>query len=692
MINSFKIGTKLMTGFLLVLLLTVLVAAAGVYIINVSGEQTRELYRVTQIAANVQTIQSLVLSAELMSERGSATRDVKYQTEAAGYLDKVAKIATDAKEISHLDETKNGLDKIIATVTKFKTEDAQWYKDDAARFEIRKNQQAKGAEVIKALNEVRKSVSDLGDAAIKTVPGIEEPVMSPPRFFPLLRSIDDVIIDFWTIRRLVALFDASTDNDKTIFDDGRIAISQNVATSVAELRKKLETTLESIKLEKNRELMGLAIKAVDGYVTVQQQYAAATMALGKLQDGITATGEQVVSQVDELVELMGKQVAEALTREETESARGLKLIYALTGIAIVLSICISVLLTRNITSGTKLIVDAMTKIATKGDLSVEFAPAFLARGDELGDLARGAELIVKDYQSVDKLAGELAHGNWNLNVRVKSDQDSMNRRLSQMLDDVNSVLREINTSVAQVATGSTEISSAAQSLSNGAQSSAASLEEISASMNEIQGQTKANASSASSARDLAQKMTTAATAGQTAMRDMNDSMGRITTNSQEVQRVIKVIDDIAFQTNLLALNAAVEAARAGQHGKGFAVVAEEVRNLAARSAKAAHETATLIANSSDEIKKGGEVATHTGTVLDSIVEQVKQTSDLISGIAVASDEQAQGVGQVTIGLQQIDGVIQQNTAAAEESASAANEMSGMAKSLQNIVGKFELRK
>ncbi|MDR1053018.1 MAG: methyl-accepting chemotaxis protein, partial [Planctomycetaceae bacterium] len=201
----------------------------------------------------------------------------------------------------------------------------------------------------------------------------------------------------------------------------------------------------------------------------------------------------------------------------------------------------------------------------------------------------------------------------------------------------------------------------------------------------------ANAQSASEARDLAHSATKAAADGQEAMKQMNEAMVRITKNSNEIQRVIKVIDDIAFQTNLLALNAAVEAARAGAHGKGFAVVAEEVRNLAARSAKAAQETSELISTSGREIEKGGEVSGRTSDVLNSIVEQVKQTADLVGGIAIASNEQAQGVSQVTIGLQQIDAVTQQNTAAAEESASAANEMSSMAAKLQNLVAKFQLR-
>jgi len=335
--------------------------------------------------------------------------------------------------------------------------------------------------------------------------------------------------------------------------------------------------------------------------------------------------------------------------------------------------------------------DILQDIADNGNISASIPMEMRRRKDEIGGLGRDIERILSDYRSLAEITGKLAEGDWQITVREKSPADVMNQSFAKMLDQVNDALHSINEGVGQVATGSGEVSTAAQSLSSGAQEAAASLEEITASMNEISGQTKKNAGDASQARDLAQKASKAASDGQTAMTEMTSAMARITQNSSEIQRVIKVIDDIAFQTNLLALNAAVEAARAGQHGKGFAVVAEEVRNLAARSAKAAKETSELIAKSSQEIGKGGEVANHTAEVLTTIVDQIKQTTDLVAGIAVASNEQAQGVNQVTIGLQQIDSVTQQNTAAAEESASAASEMSSMAANLQKLVAQFRLR-
>jgi methyl-accepting chemotaxis protein len=333
----------------------------------------------------------------------------------------------------------------------------------------------------------------------------------------------------------------------------------------------------------------------------------------------------------------------------------------------------------------------LTDVAEHGILDANIPESVRRRSDEIGTLCRDVELVLSEFRRIAEEMKQLASGDWTLCVNPKSDQDIMNVSLNLMVEKVNDALRNVASVVQQVVTSSNEVASATQDLTAGSQKAEASLVQISTSMDEISGQTKKNAAGATEARDLALKASRAATEGQEAMLQMTTAMEQITHNSNEIQRVIKVIDDIAFQTNLLALNAAVEAARAGQHGKGFAVVAEEVRNLAARSAKAAKETSELIAKSGHEIEKGDEVATHTAEVLNTIVEGVKQTTDLIAGIATASNEQAQGINQISLGLQQIDSVTQQNTATAEESASAAHEMNSMATNLQQIVGQFKLR-
>ena len=315
----------------------------------------------------------------------------------------------------------------------------------------------------------------------------------------------------------------------------------------------------------------------------------------------------------------------------------------------------------------------------------------LARGDWSTRFDCSIDETVKNIAAKVSSRSDEIGEQWKAILTLEETYTEVGDALNQVISHVSTTLNEINVSASLIVTRATESVEVSQSLSSGSQESAASLEQISASMSEINSQTKANAESAANASGLAKKTSHAATDGQEAMERLNGAMAQITKNSNEIQRVIRVIDDIAFQTNLLALNAAVEAARAGQHGKGFAVVAEEVRNLASRSAKAAHETSELIVESGKEIEQGGQIATHTAETLNMIVEQIKQTTDLVASIAVASNEQAQGVGQVTIGLQQIDTVTQQNTTSAEESASASNEISVMATTLQRLVAQFKLR-
>jgi len=410
-----------------------------------------------------------------------------------------------------------------------------------------------------------------------------------------------------------------------------------------------------------------------------------------LFDDFTEIAQKMVGLIETVVDHADSADKEMEKASDLTIALAHRIIYGTIGLALLLGVLMGFLLTRNITSGIHRAVTCMNSIAEQGDLSQSITREELSRGDEIGSLMKSLNGIVKSFKTVEAMAQHLAAGNWRPEVQIRGNKDAMNLNLSSMLDQVNEVLGEIHGSVGQVATGANEVATASQSLSSGAQESAASLEQISASMQEISSQTQSNATNSTQARQLAEAATKAATGGQSAMKEMINAMGRITGNSHEIQRVIKVIDDIAFQTNLLALNAAVEAARAGVHGKGFAVVAEEVRNLAARSSKAAQETTELISKSSEEIRNGDTVAHQTEEALNAIVEQIEKTSQIISEIAVSSNEQAEGVKQVSLGLQQIDTVTQQNSAAAEESASASNEMSGMAKNLQGLVGRFQLR-
>ncbi len=298
--------------------------------------------------------------------------------------------------------------------------------------------------------------------------------------------------------------------------------------------------------------------------------------------------------------------------------------------------------------------------------------------------------MVNNLKETVGMAGKIAAGDLTVEIKTLSDKDALGHALKDMVEKLGSVMDNINTSSSNVAAGSEEMSSTSQSMSQGATEQASSLEEISSSMNEIGSQTKQNAENAGQANQLAGDTKKAAEQGNNQMKDMVEAMAEINTSSQEISKIIKTIDEIAFQTNLLALNAAVEAARAGKQGKGFAVVAEEVRNLAARSAKAAKETADMIEGSVKKVEGGTQIANKTAEALGEIVGSITKVTDIVGEISAASNEQAQGVSQITQGLAQVDQVTQQNTAHAEESASAAEELASQAQLLQEQVATFKL--
>ena len=210
-------------------------------------------------------------------------------------------------------------------------------------------------------------------------------------------------------------------------------------------------------------------------------------------------------------------------------------------------------------------------------------------------------------------------------------------------------------------------------------------------MTEIARKTTENASMANRAAELATNIKSNAEKGSRQMDDMVKAVKEISEASNEIGKVIKVIDDIAFQTNILALNAAVEAARAGQHGKGFAVVAEEVRNLAAKSAEAAKETNTMIQNSMEKAEVGARIAEETAVSLSEIVNGINESDRIMVDIARSSEEQSEGVSQVNIGIDQVAQVVQQNSATAQQSAAASEQMSSQSSMLENLISQFKVR-
>lgn len=249
------------------------------------------------------------------------------------------------------------------------------------------------------------------------------------------------------------------------------------------------------------------------------------------------------------------------------------------------------------------------------------------------------------------------------------------RWVDEILEFVRVSMLSIRTSAGETSVVSDQLSDAAQSTAANSEIQSSSVEEVSSSLEETDSQVKANANSARKADEVVAKTAKAAAQGKEDIGEMSAAMDEINSASQDIAKIIKVIDDIAFQTNLLALNAAVEAARAGQHGRGFAVVAQEVRNLAARSAKAAKETAELIEGTTKRVDRGVELASVVTDSFQSVADDVQRIKALVAEISSAGEEQARGVAQINTAIAEVAKTAQETSQQSEELAATAEELS-----------------
>ncbi|GHU90924.1 hypothetical protein FACS1894202_11530 [Clostridia bacterium] len=310
--------------------------------------------------------------------------------------------------------------------------------------------------------------------------------------------------------------------------------------------------------------------------------------------------------------------------------------------------------------------------------------------NELGALERDFASMVASINEQARLLDKIAQGDYTVSVPVRSDKDIMSIAINSMVSGSSSVISDIRASASEVADSSQQVAGASQVLAQGASEQAGTLEKCTDAITRIQSMARENVKTADGAVQQMKESGRVIAECSSAMEQMLKAMRSIDTSSHDIANVIKTIDDIAFQTNILALNASVEAARAGQHGKGFAVVAEEVRNLAAKSAEAAKNTARLITESSESVKEGNTIVARVNESLQAIVAISELSASSIEQLRTSSAEQSESMAGVADSVISLGAVVQANTATAEETAASSAQMSEQSTVLDSIVSHFQL--
>ena len=389
------------------------------------------------------------------------------------------------------------------------------------------------------------------------------------------------------------------------------------------------------------------------------------------------------------------------TNKEADQAILLSNVVAVIGgVAIVLFIVIASLISKKIGAKiTEMIIepirdiDNVAKDLANGNLHSELT---YHSDDELGTLAHSLRKSIRTLSSyvddIKRSMQEFSHGNFDVKPEVewKGDFEEILQAFMSFEASMADLVKHLQRVADQVAEGSEQIASSSTELAEGATNQAASVEELIASLANVSERVAQNSQNARTISGKVDELGTQLYESNGKMSEMVISMSEIEKASKEISKIIETINQIASQTNLLALNASIEAARAGDAGKGFAVVADQVSALAAQSAEAAKESASLIDTSVAAVEKGMVIANDTASQLGAVVDNSRHIVDEVNNIADVLNTQTEAIKQVDEGVEAINDVVQTNSATSQECAAASQDMSTQADTLRGLIATLKI--
>lgn len=407
--------------------------------------------------------------------------------------------------------------------------------------------------------------------------------------------------------------------------------------------------------------------------------------------------EPLTNHLDDLIRVQLKVAKEEYHKSEAHFERSLAIVTTIVVIAFILVFVIAIFFSDSIAAPMKKIVEIAQTVSI-GDLDVNLETKHNTHtsikhleGNEIQQLTQAFMELVTFIKERAEHLERIANSDLSADVTLKSDRDQLGLSLRRMLINLSDVVEKLFFTSQEVDLGAQQLADASTSLSEAASEQASAVEEISATLTEISNSFLSNAENAEKMTEFSESTAKQALEGNFKMKDLVSAMGEISNSFDQISKINKVINDIAFQTNILALNAAVEAARAGQHGKGFAVVAEEVRNLAQKSANAADETTLLIESSMKKVKLGNDATEKTAEVLGQISDSAENVSNLTKSLASSIHEQKSAVLQITQGIDQVTTVTSTTAASAEEVAASSETLKRQVEIMRSIIMSFKLK-